>query len=466
MERSIINYMKRHSEEIDWRQETTKRPWGMIKRSFNELPWDINALSCRPEVTLEFIESNWNESWNWLGIAMHSKDIMKIVDTYPFFPTNHCPHVAIKYIMKFKNAAFGWSVFLLLLTICIGYPYFMIGPCFLAIELVLIVGTRDWNGLISTNPNMTSKWIRKKMKDRSWSCFKLFNEEIGSHPSLPMDLVLKKPHKYPPAYLSPNPNLAEDVFNSISMGIWSMHPSIYWNKGLKIKTIMDRCKSEGGSVEMYMYFYLHKHPEFSLNMIDDVPYENWNWLGISSLKILNVEFLRRHRALINWPSASSNSSITMEDIENNPDLPWEYYFVGTNPNLTIEFAITHFEHLSVIDVAKHPNITYEMFKNLYSPLYNSGYLSWFQYNPNFTLDILINNYYEFHPAIKRLKLKSFSDIDKYETYIGKHSAKDVELDYDLDYAATVIQRWWIKIMYNPYHPVGEIFVRNKLAKYA
>ena len=42
--------------------------------------------------------------------------------------------------------------------------------------------------------------------------------------------------------------------------------------------------------------------------------------------------------IFNWSNLSKNPGITMNDIENNLDLPWNWNFVTLNPNLNIEFG--------------------------------------------------------------------------------------------------------------------------------
>jgi hypothetical protein len=42
-----------------------------------------------------------------------------------------------------------------------------------------------------------------------------------------------------------------------------------------------------------------------------------------------------------WSHISTSQGITMDDIESNPDLPWHWDTVGSNPNMTFQFMESH-----------------------------------------------------------------------------------------------------------------------------
>ena len=54
---------------------------------------------------------------------------------------------------------------------------------------------------------------------------------------------------------------------------------------------------------------------------------------------ITVAYFRKNKRYFDrdWRDISCHPNITMKDIENNPDLPWEYKSVFRNPNLTVEY---------------------------------------------------------------------------------------------------------------------------------
>jgi len=72
----------------------------------------------------------------------------------------------------------------------------------------------------------------------------------------------------------------------------------------------------------------------------------------------------------------------MEDVMENPDIPWDYDSVCRNPNLTIEFIVHMGWGLNINELSKHPVITMEHVDALPDlPWLPIGLVC----NPNFTM---------------------------------------------------------------------------------
>jgi len=104
-----------------------------------------------------------------------------------------------------------------------------------------------------------------------------------------------------------------------------------------------------------------------------------------------------------WSTASGNSAITMNDILNNPDLPWVWRYVTTNPNVTHDYIISHPQYpwdYNMIDI--NPNTSYEYIQQQphYRRLYklddnDNDYNVRYKYlscERHFTPNYIINNY--------------------------------------------------------------------------
>ena len=109
------------------------------------------------------------------------------------------------------------------------------------------------------------------------------------------------------------------------------------------KTRMSNC---GMTIE---WTQLPCNENFSINMIPLVPINAWNW---------------------HW--VSSNPAVTMQDIINHPEYPWDYFYVSLNPNLNFTFIL------------KSPNI-------MNHPEYPWDFTCGVSNNPNLTIN-LINKY--------------------------------------------------------------------------
>jgi hypothetical protein len=76
-------------------------------------------------------------------------------------------------------------------------------------------------------------------------------------------------------------------------------------------------------------------------------FSQWKWKSVPEFRPVTLQFLydfQRHKFKMSWYHISKNEGIEMEDIENNPTLPWNYQQVLFNPNLTFEFFQQNLHH--------------------------------------------------------------------------------------------------------------------------
>jgi hypothetical protein len=57
-----------------------------------------------------------------------------------------------------------------------------------------------------------------------------------------------------------------------------------------------------------------------------VEQENWDW-----------DFIKKNIDKVNWMNVSKHKCITIDIIDQNPELPWDWNNVSENPNLTWDF---------------------------------------------------------------------------------------------------------------------------------
>lgn len=174
--------------------------------------------------------------------------------------------------------------------------------------------------------------------------------------------------------------------------------------------------------------FLSRNPNISLEYIEshpDSPY-NWNWpYGISYNPNLTLDFILKHKnKRFDWNLISRNPGITLEDIENNPTLPWKWEYVALNPNITIDFILKYLTKFSKRNLNKKLGSTYNItlehidaFPNLF---WNKFRLS---KNPNMTLDYVMQ-----HPvkhkktnrwqweSVAKSPMITFEDVKKYPKF--------------------------------------------------
>ena len=80
--------------------------------------------------------------------------------------------------------------------------------------------------------------------------------------------------------------------------------------------------------------YISEHPNLTMKDINDNPDKPWDWKEMSgnTMKYIN-EMPDKHW---NWYYISENPNITMKFINDNPDKPWDWSWVSRNPNITME----------------------------------------------------------------------------------------------------------------------------------
>ena len=94
------------------------------------------------------------------------------------------------------------------------------------------------------------------------------------------------------------------------------------------------------------WFYISINKNMTLAVIESNPDLPWNFGAISlnpnlTINFINLICIRSPRDSLckllenwNWNEISCNSNIIINDIEDNPEYPWNYYWISENPNLS------------------------------------------------------------------------------------------------------------------------------------
>jgi hypothetical protein len=157
----------------------------------------------------------------------------------------------------------------------------------------------DW-GHVSYNPNLTIEFI-KNNPDKKWNFAKL-----SSHKNITMDIIENNPEmNWYHLYVKNNPNVDIMFYiNKFKMFSWSV-----------------LFKSERMTMHLFKWF-LEKYKNDELG---------WD----SSFSDKDI-----------WKYASKHPNITLTDIEENTDNPWNWDYISYNPNITREFVVKNIEKIS------------------------------------------------------------------------------------------------------------------------
>lgn len=110
------------------------------------------------------------------------------------------------------------------------------------------------------------------------------------------------------------------------------------------------------------------------NILEHIEYP-WNWRYVVENPNFNITMINYYydnmlEHYINWFFISYHKNITMEDIENHLHYPWDWFLISLNPNITIEFIIKYMDiyPLNFTRISMNKNITLDMIdNNLYLP---------------------------------------------------------------------------------------------------
>jgi hypothetical protein len=287
---------------------------------FKKTKWNWYSLSVNEKITIEFVVNNRHLLWRWNAI---SKD--KYIPEYIF--------------KKYPNFELHWRSF-------------------------------------STNPSFKMKYVYDN-PDRNWDWF-----TISKHPDLDMGFVINNPNKTWLFY---------HIYNRIDINLnyfIQKYPEFNWewdyltnNKSITLDTIM---ATKNKSWKWYIltniyhnrfdliikypdlnwnWYYLSTSKYLTLDIIEKLINKPWNYKEISyiSPNLLTKEFILKYpynnykldnmcstftiedvkdfintSLELNWTKISSSPNITMKDIIENKDFPWNFMGVSDNPNLTCD----------------------------------------------------------------------------------------------------------------------------------
>lgn len=298
-----IGFIKRFPDE-PWRFDLISRNPAITMEDVKnnpDLPWDFGGLSMNPNLTIEYVKNNLDKNWNWADITFNAdvNDIKNNPDLpwawYAFGSNNK--NITIDFITKHMEKGNIMDLFKVSLNPEIKPDDVRNNPD-LPWEFYL--------GGFSYNPSIDIEFV-KEFKDRL--CF----QEVSANPGITMEDIRNNPD-LPWEWLdvSINPNLTIDFVKEIM------------NKVTKKAT--DDIAEEVAEAQRAV-----------IEGAQDQYIRNTTEASIIAQEMITEAVNDAIENEMDWNEISKNVGITMEDIKNNPDLPWKYPSVSRNPNLTFEF---------------------------------------------------------------------------------------------------------------------------------
>ena len=214
-----------------------------------------------------------------------------------------------------------------------------------------------WTDTLSMNPKLTIKIVKNNM-DIKWNW-----KYLSANPNITMvDIEDNLDIPWKLKYLIYNPNISIKIFKLFQfekigykykyvtfvreqltikpkilnyiIGNYNMDKLDY--RSLSYNATIDIIKKYPN--KDWDWYTISSSQYITMNDIDNNINLPWVWFSISMNQNLTIEFIKKYiNSQLNWNWMSRNPGITIKDIENNLELPWEYGSISLNPNLTVNF---------------------------------------------------------------------------------------------------------------------------------
>jgi len=90
---------------------------------------------------------------------------------------------------------------------------------------------------------------------------------------------------------------------------------------------------------------IYNDDEISLEYIENNPQIPWNYKEVPYFRNITIDFAIKHKKILDWYIVSSNDGINLSDIENHMNLPWEWSVICRRFDINMDFAIRNFKKI-------------------------------------------------------------------------------------------------------------------------
>ena len=215
------------------------------------------------------------------------------------------------------------------------------------------------------------------------------------------------------------------------------------------------------------------HCNFDISWISQFPDFSWKFIDISASKKFEISWVKEYPdANWNWTDISRNKKLTLSWIQDNPNFHWNWEIIASHPNFRyewIEYLVDKGDNRRIWNsLSDHVNLELRWILDYPHYPWKWDYMS---EHPNLTLDWLLAfpfQSWDFqalscHPNVSLEWIEHFPQ-EKWDlcNVIFQKSTLSHFIDQETrKYMAIYkIKKWWKNIIYNPKHPVGQIFIRK------
>ena len=125
------------------------------------------------------------------------------------------------------------------------------------------------------------------------------------------------------------------------------------------------------------------------------PHLPWNWRNLAEKDGITIDIIRLKADVLNRRSLIHNPSVSLEIIENNPDINWDYQEIPMRKDLDFDLLLDLCQKYSIVLLCQHWLVISEQKYITWNIVQENPQYAWnfnsLSRNPNITVDILINN---------------------------------------------------------------------------
>jgi len=351
--------------------------WEIIKNN-PDMQWHWRCIKRNPNITWDIVKSNLDIPWDWDSffdeVDLPDDDIYQKYEIEPSYTkSNHFwkNYNAIEEILKFVKEhpeySWNWEFLSKIVDKELLYKYpdndwnwdLISGSPNLSFEYVLEHLDKPWHwNRISLNPSITWENIKSNL-DKNWDWY-----NISSNPSITWENIQSNLDKDWDWY-----NISEQHY--ITWDIVISNPDIPWDweclsmhQNITLEHILSNLDCP------WEWKYISYNPNLTADIIEQNMERDWDWYTIQQnynipcedilrvqTKFLTInsrnedtEHIRNRNDFkiehaVNNPDLSwgwhlsCHQNVTLKDIQDHPNIKWNWFSVSGNPNLTWEFIL-------------------------------------------------------------------------------------------------------------------------------
>ncbi len=301
-------------ESIDWIEKEFNLKYDDYSKYFNE------RISCDSCITIDYVKNNIDKPWDWFWLSQNTSITIYDINNNPDLPWKYqFIHISRNYTLddlKFiKNTRLYDDTLVNKFALDKNITYDMVKDIFDDTEILKF---------ISMNHNSTFEILTKHINT-------LTSNDIISRASECINIT-------------PN-QFIENIDFPWKFDVMCYNPNL---------TMMH--------VEAYIQYLLKTN---SVEETSNIISSTWGLFSLIRHVKMDISFIKKYKDIFKHyiEDASINSGITLKDIDENPDIKWDFIDMDRRNDLTFEFIKKHHNKTFTWDrIIEHPCITFDMVK--------------------------------------------------------------------------------------------------------